>query len=72
MDGNWTGGSFTCGIERPRRSMTLTLEERGGALSGALSAEIAPNSNERLTYRVSKTPKLPDIETIAAKWAGKI
>ncbi len=54
IGGNWTGGSFTCGTERPRR-MTLTLEERGGALSGTLSAEIAPNSPERLTYRVRGT-----------------
>lgn len=54
IGGNWTGGSFTCGTERPRR-MTLTLEERGGALSGTLSAETAPNSAERLTYRMRGT-----------------
>ena len=54
IGGNWTDGSFMCGTERPRR-MTLTLEERGGALSGTLSAEIAPNSAERVTYRVRGT-----------------
>ncbi|NOT25455.1 MAG: hypothetical protein HOP16_05070 [Acidobacteria bacterium] len=54
IEGQWTGASFTCPNERPR-GMTLTLQERGGMLSGTLSADLSPDTSQSVTYKVRGT-----------------
>jgi hypothetical protein len=50
IDGVWTGG-YRCGTEAPRR-LTLTIREAGGTLTGEISAETAPKSDQRFTYKL--------------------
>ena len=50
IDGVWTGG-YVCPTEAPRR-LTLTIREAGGTLTAEMSAETAPNSGQRFTYKL--------------------